>query len=347
MYNQCNKKRLPTRADVELYRKGLLLTAKMSGGTYTCIVNILIGQMKGAMYNMFDITILRSLVGKTVRLHRGKSETLRGILLAVKTDYLELLTEDSQITYYYLPPLTSVEEDFGYPSFKIKKGIPQEVVEANIFQELLGFLVNHRVRIDQIGDDSHTGLIRFVGTDYVVLQTNSETFVYYQSSEIKSISRLERPFDHCKKDGVDNKEIGTTSPLDQFLDAPNFASLLAALRYTFVRIHFSCHETISGILTQADQNQAVLVHNKEVIWISRARIVSVTTTADDVFPIANEKAIQRGHRKIVCLHVKKRSKHKRRTIAPAPPIIKTNHKRNTTKKVAIKVKGTSNRRGKK
>ncbi|QDX94001.1 hypothetical protein EEL30_17915 [Brevibacillus laterosporus] len=301
---------------------------------------------------MFDITILQSLVGKTVRLYRGESESRRGILLAVKTDYLELLTEDSQIIYCYLPPLTSVEEDFGYPSFKIKKGIPQEVVEANIFQQLLGLLVNQRVRIDQIGDDYHTGLIRFVGTDYVVLQTNKETFIYYQSSEIRSISKLERSLDHCKEDGDDHKKIGTTSPLDQFLDAPSFASSLAALRYTFVRIHLAHHETISGILTQADQNQVVLVHNKEVIWISRAMIVSVTTTTDDVFPVANEKALQQGNREIVRLRLKKHGKHKRKTITPAPPIVRanpngsTNPKRNTTKKVTIKVKGTSNRRGK-
>ncbi|MBM7110364.1 hypothetical protein SAM19_03767 [Brevibacillus laterosporus] len=325
-------------------RKGLLFTARMSGDTYTCIVNILIGQMKGAMYNMFDITTLQSLVGKTVRLYRGGAESLRGILLAVKSNYLVQLSEDSQVLYYYLPPLTSIEEDFRHPPFEIKEGIPQEVIDAASFQQLLGFLVNKRVKIEQNGNDSRTGLLRFVGTDYAVLQTNKETFVYYQSNEIKSIGIQERPPKHHKKDRNDDK-IRTTSPLDKFHDAPNFSSLLTKLQNTFVHIHFACHETISGILTQADQNQIALVHDKELIWISQATIASVITTARDAIPVANQNTKNVGNREIFSLRVKKRDKHKRKTFFPAPPAVKIRPKRNSSKQVAIRTEYPFRKKG--
>ncbi|MDN9011631.1 hypothetical protein [Brevibacillus laterosporus] len=278
---------------------------------------------------MFDITTLQSLVGKTVRLYRGEAESIRGILLAAKSNYIVQLTEDSQVLYYYLPPLTSIEEDFRNPPFEIKKGIPQEVIEAESYEQLLKSLVNKRVRIDRIGKDSYTGLLRFAGTDYVVLQTKKETFVYYQLSEIKCIGIPENLHEHSQKDGNHSK-IGTTSPLDQFHDAPNFSALLAKLRNTFVHVHFTCYEPISGILTEADQNQIALVHNKELVWISKATIASVTTTADTVFPVANQNARHVGNREVFCLRVQKRDKHKRKRFS-APPAVRIHPKKKSSK----------------
>lgn len=332
----------------------------MSGDTYTCIVNILIGQMKGAMYNMFDITTLQSLVGKTVRLYRGGAESIRGILLAAKSNYLVQLTEDSQVLYYYLPPLTSIEEDFRNPPFEIKKGIPQEVIEAESYEQLLKSLVNKRVRINQIGKDSYTGLLRFAGTDYVVLQTEKETFVYYQLSEIKCIGILEKTHGRFQKDGTHSK-FGTTGPLYQLHDAPNFSALLAKLRNTFVHVHFTSYEPISGILTETDQNQIALVHNKELVWISKATIASLTTTkttttsssssSDTVFPVDNQRRVGNqnarhvGNREVFCLHVKKRDRHKRKHFS-TPPAVRIRPKKNPSKhQISLKTQYPFKQRG--
>ncbi|MBA4532873.1 hypothetical protein [Brevibacillus halotolerans] len=302
---------------------------------------------------MFDITTLQSLVGKTVRLYRGRAETIRGILLATKSNYLVQLTEDSQVLYYYLPPLTSIEEDFRNPPFEIKKGIPQEVIEAESYEQLLKSLVNKRVRINRTGKDSYTGILRFAGTDYVALQTEKGTLVYYQLSEIKCIGIQGKTHGRSQKDGTHSK-IRTKSPLYQLHDAPNFSALLDKLRNTFVHVHFTSYEPISGILTEADQNQIALVHNKELVWISKATIASLTTTSssssssssssDTVSP-ANQNARHVGNREVFCLRVKKRDRQKQKYFS-TPPAVRIHPKKKPSKhQISLKTPYPFNQRG--
>ncbi|WP_232696509.1 hypothetical protein [Brevibacillus daliensis] len=243
------------------------------------------------MIEMPNPAALHHLVGKTVRVFKGGYESKQGILLAAYGDLLVLLTERSRVIYYQLTQVSSVEQDFSASPFKIISGIPEEVVSATTFQQLLISMVNRLVQVEQGGSEANWGVLRYVSSDYFVIETIEKEFIYYYTPLVKSIGRLGF-FDENEELQERQELFGHISPLDQYIEASSFYELILFLKNTYVRINQRGPRSIDGTLTELFFNYLNLVHEKSVYHLPIAHIHSIVNLEKDIFPYVNPSTIE-------------------------------------------------------
>lgn len=147
----------------------------------------------------------RDLVGKIIKIDRGGPESRVGKLLAVKTDYFTLLTEEEGIVFYQPHHIKSITQN-------VKKGMEFEsdflnkyqFNAPNDFKCILNSLSNYWVKVNRGGKESVEGVLSEVEVDYITIIANEEV-IRISLFHIRNIS-YELNKDKKSKDESKNKD---------------------------------------------------------------------------------------------------------------------------------------------
>ncbi|MCM3116396.1 hypothetical protein M3610_13915 [Neobacillus sp. MER 74] len=140
--------------------------------------------------------MMKSLVGKIVKIDRGGPDSRIGKLMDVYDDHLVLLTEDDGVVYYCTHHIKSVTENAkDQLEFDIEVPEEFEFKKADNFQGMLSSLMYQWVKINRGGPEKLEGVLGEVATDYVSL-INKEEIVRLSMFHIRNISyglKVEKP----------------------------------------------------------------------------------------------------------------------------------------------------------
>jgi len=140
--------------------------------------------------------MMKSLVGKIVKIDRGGPDSRIGKLMDVYDDHLVLLTEDDGVVYYCTHHIKSVTENAkDQLEFDIEVPEEFEFKKADSFQGMLNSLMYQWVKINRGGPEKLEGVLGEVATDYVSL-INKEEIVRLSMFHIRNISyglKVEKP----------------------------------------------------------------------------------------------------------------------------------------------------------
>jgi len=140
--------------------------------------------------------MMKSLVGKIVKIDRGGPDSRIGKLMDVYDDHLVLLTEDDGVVYYCTHHIKSVTENAkDQLTFDIEVPEEFEFKKADNFQGMLSSLMYQWVKINRGGPEKLEGVLGEVNKDYVSL-INKEEIVRLSMFHIKNISyglKIEKP----------------------------------------------------------------------------------------------------------------------------------------------------------
>ncbi|MFB5197500.1 hypothetical protein COJ96_24460 [Bacillus sp. AFS073361] len=140
--------------------------------------------------------MMKSLVGKIVKIDRGGPDSRIGKLMDVYDDHLVLLTEDDGVVYYCTHHIKSVTENAkDQLEFDIEVPEEFEFKKADSFQGMLSSLMYQWVKINRGGPEKLEGVLGEVANDYVSL-INKEEIVRLSMFHIRNISyglKVEKP----------------------------------------------------------------------------------------------------------------------------------------------------------
>lgn len=154
--------------------------------------------------------MMKSLVGKAIKVDRGGPESRIGKLLEVFDDHLVLLTEDDGVVYYNTQHIKSVTEN-AKEELEFKVEIPEgfEYKKADTFQGLLDCLKFQWVKINRGGPEKLEGVLSDVNKDFVSL-ISKEEIVRLSMFHIRNISyglKIEKANDEkSENQGNENQE---------------------------------------------------------------------------------------------------------------------------------------------
>lgn len=131
--------------------------------------------------------ILRSLVGKVVKVNCSGDDPRVGQLLAAEEDYFVLLTKEDGVLYYKGHHVKSLTD-------KTKKGLEFDLLNpkdymytgGKVFTEVLNNLKYKWVTINQGGYEKYEGVLDDCNDDYVTIISNEEV-VRASTFHIKNI----------------------------------------------------------------------------------------------------------------------------------------------------------------
>jgi spore coat protein B len=132
--------------------------------------------------------MMKSLVGKIIKIDRGGPESRIGKLMDVYDDHLVILTEDDGVVYYCTHHIKSVTEN-AKDQLEFNIEIPEgfEFKTAENFQGMLGSLMYQWVKINRGGPEKLEGVLSEVNGEYVSL-INKEEIVRLSMFHIRNIS---------------------------------------------------------------------------------------------------------------------------------------------------------------
>lgn len=140
--------------------------------------------------------MMKSLVGKIVKIDRGGPDSRIGKLMDVYDDHLVLLTEDDGVVYYCTHHIKSVTENAkDQLTFDIEVPEEFEFKKADNFHGMLSSLMYQWVKINRGGPEKLEGVLGEVNNDYVSL-INKEEIVRLSMFHIRNISyglKIEKP----------------------------------------------------------------------------------------------------------------------------------------------------------
>lgn len=132
--------------------------------------------------------MMKSLIGKIIKVDRGGPESKIGKLMDVYDDFLVLLTEDDGIVYYYTHHVKSVTEN-AKEQLQFNIEVPEgfEYKKADDFQGLLDTLKFQWVKINRGGPEKLEGVLSDINKEFVSL-INKEEIVRLSMFHIRNIS---------------------------------------------------------------------------------------------------------------------------------------------------------------
>lgn len=132
--------------------------------------------------------MMKSLVGKIIKVDRGGPESRIGKLMDVYDDHLIILTEDDGVVYYCTHHIKSVTENAkDQLAFNIEVPEGFDYKKAENFQGMLHSLMYQWVKINRGGPEKLEGVLGEVNNDYVSL-INKEEIVRLSVYHIRNIS---------------------------------------------------------------------------------------------------------------------------------------------------------------
>jgi spore coat protein B len=147
------------------------------------------------------------LVGKEVRINKGGPESKVGILLAVKTDYLALLTKEDGIVYYQSQHVKSVITSSEGGRNRLENDPDAFLIKADTFQKLLEKTELKSVQINRGGPEKVEGVVCKV-TDKTVILIHNKEIIRVSIFHIKNISISKKKEEGKENEKNENKKEG-------------------------------------------------------------------------------------------------------------------------------------------
>lgn len=217
------------------------------------------------MADTINLTYLNDLVGRVVKINKAGPDLRTGKLLEVNDDYLTLQTKEQEVVYYLLNHVKAVVEDTkgnvnptDYPELTIYGG------ETKTVMDLLDQLLLGSVQINGGGPASRFGKLLAVNDEFLTLETKKEGLVLYQIDHIKSVTELEQK--------VENESVYELEPA--FAEAVTLPQILAVLKRQWVTVN-NGPDKVEGVLSEFDDETLVIVHDKEVYYVSTFHLQSI------------------------------------------------------------------------
>ncbi|MBY8911637.1 spore coat protein [Bacillus sp. YC2] len=206
-----------------------------------------------------DYNFLNSMEGKVITVYRGGPESKTGRLADIKPDYIALQV-DNNIVYYQWKHVKSITEDTNNT---LSPAEAIECAEADDFQELIHRMISQTVQLNQGGPESKKGKLHEAGDDFLVLETEDDGIVYFNTDHIKSVS-----VENAADDEADE-------PADYEM-ADDFHGIFKSMTHKWVSINRGGPEAVEGILVDNSEGHYTLVKDKEVLRIHPFHIKSIS-----------------------------------------------------------------------
>jgi hypothetical protein len=136
--------------------------------------------------------LLRSFIGKTVKIDRGGHESSTGFILGANKSHFAVYTENDGIVYYQYFHIKSLTEypkkDLGLTEAEIEQ---YEFKDADDFTDLLHSSKHQWVKINRGGPEKLEGILEDANADYVTVVSHEEV-VHLATFHIRSISFEEK-----------------------------------------------------------------------------------------------------------------------------------------------------------
>lgn len=217
------------------------------------------------MTDTINLTYLNNLVGRVVKINKAGPDLRTGKLLEVNDDYLTLQTKEQEVVYYLLNHVKAVVEDTkgnvsptDYPELTIYGG------ETKTVMDLLDQLLLGSVQINGGGPASRFGKLLAVNDEFLTLETKKEGLVLYQLDHIKSVTEMEQK--------EENESVYELEPA--FAEAVTLPQILAVLKRQWVTVN-NGPDKVEGVLSEFDDETLVIVHDKEVYYVSTFHLQSI------------------------------------------------------------------------
>ncbi|GIN84741.1 hypothetical protein J6TS2_11270 [Heyndrickxia sporothermodurans] len=153
-----------------------------------------------------------SLMGKHVTVYRGVRESNSGKLIDVQSDYVTLYSNKNNkntVIYYKIEQIKSISEDSKNNSIQALSAQQDdseiEFYSADNFVDLAKNFVNKSIQINQGGPDSKYGVLQEVTDDYLVVNTEDDGVVFYNTHHIKSITEYNNQMDENDESSSDDR----------------------------------------------------------------------------------------------------------------------------------------------
>lgn len=218
------------------------------------------------MADTINLTYLTDLVGRVVKINKAGPDLRTGKLLEVNDDYLTLQTKDQQVVYYQLKHIKAVVEDTkgnvnptDYPELRFYEE------DTKTMGDLLNQLLLGSVQINGGGPASRVGRLLAVNDEFLTLETKKEGLVLYQLDHIKSVNEVEQK-------EKENESVYELEPA--FAEAVTLPQLFAALNRQWVTVN-NGPDKVEGVLSEYDDETLVIVHDKEVYYVSTFHLQSI------------------------------------------------------------------------
>lgn len=132
--------------------------------------------------------MMKSLVGKIIKIDRGGPESRIGKLMDVYDDHLVLLTENDGVVYYCTHHIKSVTEN-AKEQLEFNIEVPEgfDYKKSDSFKGLLDSLKFQWVKINRGGPEKLEGVLSDINNDFVSL-INKEEVVRLSMYHIRNIS---------------------------------------------------------------------------------------------------------------------------------------------------------------
>ncbi|WP_416655244.1 spore coat protein [Bacillus amyloliquefaciens] len=208
-----------------------------------------------------DDNFLHAMEGKVITVYRGGPESKTGRLADIQSDYIALQV-DNKIVYYQWKHVKSVTEN---TSETVSPAESAECEKADDFQDLISRMTNRTVQLNQGGPESKRGKLHETGDDFLVLETEDDGIVYFNTDHVKSISAEQE----------DDQEDERT----EFEMADDFHGIFKCLIHKWVSINRGGPEAVEGILVDNSDGHYTLVKDKEVLRIHPLHIKSISAGA--------------------------------------------------------------------
>jgi spore coat protein B len=127
----------------------------------------------------------------------------------------------------------------------------------------LSSLVGRSIRVDRGGPESRLGKLIAVKDDHIVVFLKNdveEGMLYYKTDHIKSLS-LETRYVSAISDAYDE------SAALNYVDEPNFASIITHMKFRWVQINRGGPEKLEGVLIDATDDQITLISGNEIVQV--------------------------------------------------------------------------------
>ncbi|WP_236292377.1 spore coat protein [Paenibacillus allorhizoplanae] len=127
-----------------------------------------------------------------------------------------------------------------------------------------------QVRLDRGGPESRQGEIVAVGFDYVGIYNEKDGLIYYNTSHLKSMTVNTKDTMEYLLTAQPN-----ATPL-KIMEADNFIGLLKGMKNLWCQVNRGGHESVQGVLADANDDYITMVVNHELVTIFNFHIKSMS-----------------------------------------------------------------------
>lgn len=230
-----------------------------------------------------------ALKGKTVTIYKAGPESKTGKVLDVKPDYIALYAQNNNkdnkdnskeneknsknqndqntVVYYQVDHIKSIIEDTKTNSMQITEELPEiEYYHSDSFKGLLERFVDQTIQINQGGPQSKHGVLVAVFGNFLVLFTDDDGLVYFNTQHVKSISKF----------NGDEQDIQQTMLISNWICVDEFHDLFKDLSNQWVSVNRGGPDAMEGILVESMEGHYTLINNQEVMRIHPFHIQSIS-----------------------------------------------------------------------